>query len=69
MHIFEKKYKSIVLQGRTIRYLANNKLDITEQYLCQILSGKKGCSLKLAKKITKCILENAKVEDYFKKGE
>ena len=43
---------------------------ITEQYLCQILSGKRGCSQLLARNIANCISFSANLEDYFyKKGE
>ena len=70
MYYFNKVDKAVILQGRTIRYLATHKLDITEQYLCQIFKGTKGCSLKLARKIAQCICVEAKVEDYFtKKGD
>lgn len=70
MFHFKETEKSKVLQGRTITYLAENELFITKEYLCQILSGKKGCSKLLANNITNCISLDAKLEDYFyKKGE
>lgn len=70
MWFFKEVEKAKVLQGRTIRYLATKKLFITEQYLCQILSGKKGCSQLLARNIANCISWSATLEDYFyKKGE
>ena len=70
MWFFKEIEKAKVLQGRTIKYLATQKLFITEQYLCQILSGKRGCSQLLARNITNCISWGAKLEDYFyKKGE
>ena len=65
MYYFNVSYKSKVLQGRTIRYLANEKLYISEEYLGQILLGKTGCSLRLANDIVEVIGENEKLEDYF----
>ena len=62
---FKQEKKAELLQGRTIRYLAK-QLDITEQYLCLILKGKRNCSLKLAKKIA--LINNTQVEDYFVKS-
>lgn len=70
MYFFTQSYKAEVLQGRTIKYLAEKKLNITKEYLSQILNGKKGCSLRLANDITKCICLSAQVSDYFEnKGE
>lgn len=70
MWIFKEVEKAKVLQGRTITYLAEQKLHITKEYLSQILAGKKGCSIRLANDIVHCICLEAKVEDYFyKKGE
>ena len=70
MYFFKEIEKAKVLQGRTITYLAEQKLHISKAYLSQILSGKRGCSIRLADDITKCICFNAEIEDYFtKKGE
>lgn len=70
MWFFKEVEKAKVLQGRTITYLAEKKLFITPQYLCQILSGRRGCSQLLARSITNCISFNASLEDYFyKKGD
>lgn len=70
MYYFKETERAKVLQGRTITYLAENKLFITKEYLCQILSGKKGCSKLLASNITNCISREAQLNDYFyKKGE
>ena len=44
MWFFKETEKAKVLQGRTITYLAENKLFITKEYLSQILSGTRGCS-------------------------
>ena len=70
MYFFKEVEKAQILQGRTVRYLAQKKLHITDGYLSQILNGKKGCSIRLAQNITNCICISAKMEDYFyKKGE
>lgn len=70
MYIFKETEKAKVLQGRTIKYLAEEKLHITKEYLSQILSGKRGCSVRLANNIVQCLSWSAKIEDYFyKKGE
>lgn len=70
MYIFKETEKAKVLQGRTIKYLAEEKLHITKEYLTQILNGKRGCSIRLANDITHCICWDAKILDYFyKKGE
>ena len=70
MYYFKEVEKAKVLQGRTITYLAEQKLHITKEYLCQILLGKRGCSIRLANDITNCISWQAKLEDYFyTKGE
>lgn len=70
MYYFKETEKAKVLQGRTIKYLAEQKLHITKEYLSQILKGKRGCSIRLANDITHCICWEAKISDYFeKKGE
>lgn len=70
MYYFKEVEKTKVLQGRTITYLAENKLFVTKEYLSQVLSGKRGCSQLLARNITNCISWSAELEDYFyKKGE
>ena len=70
MYIFKETEKAKVLQGRTIKYLAEEKLHITKEYLTQILNAKRGCSIRLANDIVHCICWEAKISDYFyKKGE
>ena len=69
MWFFKETEKAKVLQGRTITYLAENKLFITKEYLSQVLSGKRGCSKLLAHNITNCISFSANVNDYFYKKE
>ena len=67
MYIFKKEMKEKLLDGRTIKYLAEQKLHITSQYLTQILNNKKGCSIRLAEDIVKCLSNDASIEDYFDK--
>ena len=70
MWFFKETEKAKILQGRTITYLAEKKLFITKEYLCQVLSGKRGCSQLLARNITNCLSWDARLEDYFyKKGD
>lgn len=70
MYWFKEIEKAKVLQGRTITYLAKNKLFVSREYLTQIFNGKRGCSKLLANNICQCISFSAKIEDYFTiKGE
>lgn len=70
MYIFKETEKAKLLQGRTIKYLAEERLHISKDYLSQVLGGKRGCSYRLACCIVQCISWTAKVEDYFElKGE
>lgn len=69
MYIFNATEKAKALQGRTITYVAN-KIGITTAYLTSVLNGKRGCSKPIAYCITKCLCQEAELEDYFeKKGE
>ena len=70
MYYFKETDKAKILQGRTITYLAEKKLNISKEYLTSILNGKRGCSIRLANNIVQCISWEAKIEDYFyKKGD
>ena len=60
--IYENRDK--VLKGRSVRYLAP-KLDISPNYLGNILNGNITCSKRLAKQILLLIGENELLEDYF----
>lgn len=62
---FKETKKAELLQGRTIKYLAEKKLFISYPYLVNILKGKRSCSKRLANDITHCISWDAKLEDYF----
>jgi len=65
MYYFKETEKAKVLQGRTITYLAEQKLHISRNYLTQILSGKRGCSIRLADNIAKCIGSDINIQDCF----
>ena len=70
MWYFKEVEKAKILQGRTITYLAEKKLNITKEYLTSILNGKRSCSIRLANDIVHCLCWEAKITDYFyKKGE
>lgn len=69
MYYFKETERAEVLQGRTVTYLARNKLHIDKSYLSAILKGRRGCSIRLADNIAKCISWDAKVSDYFYKKE
>ena len=69
MYYFKEGEKAKILQGRTIKYLAEKKLHISASYLSQILNGHVGCSIRLAESIAKCFNLDAKLEDYFYKKE
>lgn len=64
-YMFKQIEKAQVLQGRTIKYLAENKIGITPTYLSNILNGKIHCSKIVANRITESICREAKLEDYF----
>lgn len=69
MYWFIKTEKAKVLQGRTINYLAKEKLFVDNTYLTSIFNGKKPCSKRLAIAICGCISLDAKLEDYFEERE
>jgi hypothetical protein len=70
MYYFKETERAKVLSGRTVTYLAEKMLHISNGYLTSILKGKRGCSIRLAENIAHCISWDAKLEDYFyKKGE
>ncbi len=69
MWFFKEVERAKVLQGRTITYLAEQKLFITKGYLTSILNGKRGCSTPLANNIANCISYESKITDYFYRKE
>ena len=69
MYKFKVEKKQEILSGRTVTFLAKQKLFITSSYLTAILNGTRGCSRTLAMNIVK-LVNNAELEDFFnKKGE
>lgn len=64
-YTFKQEKKEQVLQGRTIKYLAKNEIDISKEYLTNILNGKTHCSKAIANRIIECIGKELKTEDYF----
>ena len=69
MYKFKIEKKEELLDGRTVTFLAKEKLFITNSYLNAILNGTRGCSRTLAMNIVK-LVNNAELEDFFnKKGE
>lgn len=72
VYYFKEIERAKVLQGRTITYLAKEKLFMTPAFVSSVLKGHRGCSLKSAAAITRCISWDAKILDYFyfkEKGE
>lgn len=65
MYFFKETEKAKLLQGRTIKYIAENKVFLNQAYLSAILSGRHGCSLRTAMSITKSLSLGANLEDYF----
>ena len=65
MYFFKETERAKLLQGRTIKYIAENKVFLNQTYLCSILSGRHGCSKRTAMSITKSLCLDANLEDYF----
>lgn len=63
--LFKQVERAKVLQGRTITYLAQNKIGISVEYLNKIINGRIHCSRIIANRIVECIGREAKFEDYF----
>lgn len=64
-YLFKKEKKEDLLQGRSITFVAKNRVGISQQYLTNILNGKLHCSYIIAKKIANSYSVNTKLEDYF----
>jgi hypothetical protein len=64
-YFFKEVNKAKVLEDKTIKYIAENKVGISPLYLGNILSGKIHCSKIIANRITQSICKEAKLEDYF----
>ena len=65
-YYFNKEYKEELLQGRTIKYIAN-MIGMSKEYLTNILNGKTHCSSITASKIASINLKE--IKDYFMEGE
>ena len=65
MYFFKEQKKAELLDGRTIEYVAKNKVYITPSFLCAILKGRRGCSYKTAMIITKSLCREAELDSYF----
>ena len=63
-YYFKKDYKKEYLRGRTIKYVSN-MINISREYLTNILNGKIYCSKIVATKI----VTEEKIEYYFTEGE
>lgn len=68
MYYFKEVEKAMVLQGRTISFVAR-KIGITPAFLTSILNRKRGCSKVVAYSVTKCLCQESEIEDYFIKEE
>ena len=64
-YIFKPVERAKVLQDKTIKYVAENKVGISQVYLGKILSGKTHCTKIIANRIVLSICKDAKLEDYF----
>lgn len=66
MYYFKKEKKEEIKKHK-LKYLAEDILFITPEYLSNVINNKMGCSLRLAKQITLVLSREARVEDYFNK--
>lgn len=64
MYQFKKELKKSLLEGRTVKYIAE-KIEFSEVHLSNILNGKNTCKKSTAYFITKMCNEHNEVEDYF----
>jgi plasmid maintenance system antidote protein VapI len=66
MYIFKQELKKELLNGMTIRYIANT-IGVTEGYISQVLNGKKECSKLVAYCLCKIFNYDLEVEDCFER--
>lgn len=59
MYIFKKELKEELLNGRSIKFIAN-KCEVTASYLSQVFNQKRGCSYRLA-----MMISNNEIDKYF----
>ena len=67
MYWFKIENRNKILQGRTVRFVAGEKLCMNETYLSSILNGNRGCSKILARSILNLVGSEEKLENYFEK--
>ena len=65
MYYFKKSEKAKALDGRTITWIAKNRVYISPNFLSAIFTGRRGCSYRTAMIITNAICREAKLDDYF----
>ena len=68
MYLFKTEKKKEFLGGIKINWLAN-QIGVTNGYLCQVLNGKKTCSVVLAYLLTTKLKPNEEIKEYFIKKE
>ena len=68
MYLFKIKKKKEFLGGIKINWLAS-QVGVSDSYLCQVLKGKRTCSLVLANLLMTKLKPNEEVEAYFTKKE
>ena len=68
MYIFKKELKKELLNGMTIRNIANT-IGVTEGYISQVLNGKKECSKLVAYCLCKIFDSELEIEDCFERND
>lgn len=68
MYLFKIKKKKEFLGGIKINWLAS-QVGVSDSYLCQVLKGKRTCSLVLANLLMTKLKPNEEFEEYFIKKE
>lgn len=68
MYLFNNEKKKEFLGGIKINWLAS-QVGVSDSYLCQVLKGKRTCSLVLANLLITKLKPNEEVEEYFTKKE
>lgn len=68
MYLFKTENKKEFLGGIKINWLAS-QVGVSDSYLCQVLKGKRTCSLVLANLLMTKLKPSEEVEKYFVKKE
>ena len=63
MYYFKSEKKDELLEGRKMKYVADNMVFLNNNYLTVILQGRRGCSYRAAYNITNALGKN--VDDFF----